>query len=145
MTEQNPMSSQGSAKPAANSRQPHGAAMTGRDADADSSLTIHPAYAFGAVCVGSTAIPASIVAGRLWAGDTLTVIAADYGISRRQAVTACWWGVRAAVETAPSRRNALDKQIVERWDGWESEAYLYLAGRGGRNPADCPLPPGVEE
>ena len=119
--------------------------MTGRDVETDGSLTIHPAYAFGAVCVGGTAIPAGTVAGRLWAGDTLTVIADDYGISRIQAVTACWWWVQSTYYVAPSRRTALEKQIVECWYEWSVNAGLHLGGHGGRNPADCPLPPGVEE
>lgn len=54
-------------------------------------LSIDPRRQFGKVCIIGTRVPADSVAGCVAAGDSVDEVAEDYGVSRDQVLTACWW------------------------------------------------------
>lgn len=71
-----------------------------------------PAVAGGEPCIDGA--PVTAVAGRIAAGEPVADVAADYGITRRQALTACWWcGI------------ALE-DFADWWARWADEAALIL-------------------
>lgn len=91
-------------------------------------LTVDLRRQFGAVCIGWSRVPADAVAGCVYAGDTVDVVAEDCGVTREQVLVACWWfsmhgGGR-------------------RWVGWRNDAAKVL---GGWKEGPCPDPPGRKE
>lgn len=52
-------------------------------------ITTDPAVNFGRPMVGSA--PVEAVCSRIWAGEPLAEVAADYGISREQVLVAAWF------------------------------------------------------
>lgn len=110
--------------------------MTPRDVVADGTLTIHPGYQFGEVCVGLTRVPAHAVASCVFAGDNLDDIADGYDLTRLQVLTACWWYVEQA--QGQRRRSRAEQRLVDAWGDWGSAATGIL---GGWQKGPCPDPP----
>ena len=55
-------------------------------------VRIEPAVRFGYPHVGG--VPTDAVAGMVWAGETVSAAADDFGLSRAQALVACWFECR---------------------------------------------------
>lgn len=102
----------------------------------DSTLMIHPGIQFGQVCCGDTRVPASVVAGCVFAGDSVDSTAESYELSRLMVLTACWWYVDRRSRTG--RRTKADQRIVAAWGAWADEAQMIL---GHHKPGPCPDPP----
>jgi uncharacterized protein (DUF433 family) len=60
------------------------------------SIVVDPAIAFGAPVIAGTGIATSVVAGRMRAGETIELIAADYGITGEQVQDAVRCEIREA-------------------------------------------------
>jgi uncharacterized protein (DUF433 family) len=60
-------------------------------------ITTDPAVNHGQPMVGPA--PVDAVCARIWAGEPLADVAADYGISREQVLVACWWQARYGTPT----------------------------------------------
>ena len=104
--------------------------------DEDGTLMIHPGYQFGAVCVGSSRVTASTVAGSVFAGDSVDSVAEDYDLTRLQVLTACWWWVQRAVES--SRHTKAQTRLIDVWGQWASDAGWRLGGYSSEPCADPP-------
>lgn len=102
----------------------------------DGSLLIHPGYQFGAVCCGTTRTPAMAVAGCVFAGDNVDQVADDYGLTRLQVLTACWWLVDDAQRQ--HRPSASERRVIEAWGHWFDMASRIL---GGHQPGPLNDPP----
>lgn len=104
--------------------------------DEDGTLMIHPGYQFGRVCCGTSRVPASVVAGSVFAGDLVDQVAGDYELTRLQVLTACWWYVdRTRHKQRPTKQ---DRRILAAWGDWAEDALAIL---GGHTPGPCPDPP----
>lgn len=90
----------------------------------DAALWIDPGRQFGHVCVYGTRVAATTVAESVWLGEDPV---ADYRITHRQALVACWW-----VATNTTRTWS------KRWGQWAHEAFGGLWQVDGRLP---PYPP----
>lgn len=97
-------------------------------------LTIDPRRQFGQVCIAGTRTPAESVAGCVWA-EGIEQAMVDYGVTREQALLACWWWV----QDARLYRRKFERQVVEAWGEWaDDEALQHL---GGHLKEPCPEPP----
>jgi uncharacterized protein (DUF433 family) len=78
-------------------------------------ITTDPAVNHGQPMVGPA--PVDQVCSRIWAGEPLADVAADYGISREQVLVACWHQARHGTQAWRGR-----------WRRWldDSEAFLWL-------------------
>lgn len=67
-----------------------------------------------------TRVPAEIVAGRIWAGDSLESTAADFEISIPQALVACWFmASRSGSRTWKKRWGEWADEVF--WDLWHQQ------------------------
>lgn len=99
-------------------------------------LTIDLRRQFGRPCIAGTRIPADSIAWSVWA-DGLDVTMDGYGVTRVQALVACWWLVQALQE--PRLRLRRDERaLVAHWGEWAVEALTVL---GGHREGPCPDPP----
>lgn len=106
-------------------------------------LTIDPARQFGRVCINGTRIPASAVAWSVWAENDpkgnsghqkgVKGCASDYGVTRNEALLACWWLVAEGhlVEVrGETKRKA-------KWVAWSDHALRVFGGWDKRTRKLC--------
>lgn len=76
-------------------------------------------------------VPVTVIAGRIAAGEPATDVAADYRLTRREALTACWWC-----------GSTLD-DFADWWARWADSASLILGTVSDDDTvcADLPDPP----
>ena len=95
-------------------------------------VRIEPAVRFGQPTVAG--ISTDAIAGRIWAGDSVTETADDFGLSRGQVLVACWHeGYHGQPHS--SYRKA--------WRHWADEAGQHVWDGGDWN--QIPDPPSREE
>lgn len=99
-------------------------------------ITIDPAIKAGQPTINGTRVPPGVVAGSVFAGDSVEAVADDYGLTADEVLLACWW----YVGDCEGSRNKHDRAVVKAWGEWEEQAFRHL---GGHVEGPCPHPPKV--
>jgi uncharacterized protein (DUF433 family) len=86
-------------------------------------LTIDPAVQGGTVCVENSRVPASVIGGSVFAGDTPDEVAGDFGITRQQVLLCCWWWG----DGEQFQRTKQGRAVRKRWGAWIDQAHLHFA------------------
>lgn len=97
-------------------------------------IVSHPAYQFGAPCVGFSRIGADTIGGMVAAGETIDAICSDYGLTREDVLIACWW---YANHCAGVRRK-WERRVADAWQEWSFDAAMILGGHQLGPLADPP-------
>lgn len=94
--------------------------MTGRP-----FLSIDPAIQGGAVCIPGTRIPAEVIGGNVWAGESVADVAWEYDVSHEMVLLCCWWWG----EDRRWLRGKHGRQVEREWGGWIDDAKRHFAKR----------------
>lgn len=99
-------------------------------------ITIDPAVAWGRPHIRGA--PTYAIAGAVWAGDSVTTVADDYGRSRAEVLLACWWEASA---------DANNRKLRKAWRQWHDQhAAPVLSGFDKTRTTDqLPDPPSRDE
>lgn len=92
-------------------------------------LSISPAMQGGSVCIHGTRIPAEVIGGCVFAGDSVDAVADGYQLDRQEVLLACWWYVR---------ERYADRKVRRRWGSWYEQAHLHFAQRLHPDKLDDP-------
>lgn len=80
------------------------------------SVEVTPGYSWGQPRIGN--IPVCAVAGYVWAGEGVDVVAAEYTLTRQQILVACWYAGTYGLPAEPVWRR--------RWGAWAEAVYMNL-------------------
>lgn len=102
-------------------------------------VSFAPGMRYGAPTINGTDIELDYLCDLVWAGDSVDVVAREYGCTRDDVLTACWF---AGTYGLSDQSQAEGARWRKRWGAWAEEAHGPMwSGRYGE-VAD---PPTVED
>lgn len=107
----------------------------------DLEIRWSPAHQFGHPTIAGTRLRPEDLAGRVWAGELVADVAADYDLDVQHVRLACWFIARWPYPADVGRRPRWQVAASRAWASWAEE---WLTESFWRKGAGNPTDPGID-